>query len=124
MKVDKIFENQSTLISFLRKLRNAGVTAVKVEKDGRMEFTLAPKGARAGRAQGADEVEPADADAIAEQTDRPNEVRHIVHGNPTFQQAPVDQPFTPAGPMPGQEELDEEELLFMSTPWGPPKRTK
>lgn len=89
-----------------------------------MEFTLAPKGARAGRAQGADEVEPADADAIAEQTDRPNEVRHIVHGNPTFQQAPVDQPFTPAGPMLSDEEMDEEETLFMSSPYGPPKRTK
>jgi hypothetical protein len=118
MKVDKIFENQSTLIGFLRKLRNAGVTSVKVEKDGRMEFTLAPKAAPCAREGKGTEVEP----AIAESTDRANPVRHIVHGNPTFDNAPVDTPFTPAGPRLSEEELSEEEMLFASSPYGPPPR--
>jgi hypothetical protein len=88
-----------------------------------MEFELAPRGsARQGRdsAGGAspDEGKP----AIVEPTDRPNDVRHIVHGNPTFAQAPADVPFTPAGSAPSQEQADEDELLFMSAPYGAPPR--
>jgi hypothetical protein len=102
----RFFTDQKALVAFLRKLRAAGVTQMRLSKE-EMTFQLAPKVASGGRG------EPREVDLSA----LTGGVKIVEHGAPrTFDQMPADQriKFEQAATTARQQE--DEELFWSAKP--------